>query len=373
MRLKAAQLLYEMSLHISQAKDLSSATMTIARTAYFLFRARNCGLLLASPEGIKEAEAFYPAGESHGKHPHNLIEQAISTRQVSYLEEHRQRVIIAAPIQTARRCYGALWLEFSPVPAAIPTKEDLQSLITQAAFTLERLILLTETQQQAAQLIFAYQQLDSSYDQLLVALMKALDARDRETEGHSVRVAQLAAALGEDMELCKSDLKALERGALLHDLGKIGISDTVLHKPGPLDHTEWESMREHPEIGARIIQEIPALQDALPVIAHHQERWNGSGYPQGLRGEEIPLLARIFAVVDVYDALTSNRPYRNRLHPEEALEYLESNAGILFDPEIVARLGRLIRSNPMLSETGCDNPTKVEFSQPADLFDEFDL
>jgi putative nucleotidyltransferase with HDIG domain len=171
--------------------------------------------------------------------------------------------------------------------------------------------------------------------------MSALDARDRETEGHSTRVSKLAWMLGEELGLTIQPLKALERGALLHDIGKIGISDDILHKSGALTEDEWRIMRIHPDIGARIVEGIPFLQDTLPVIRYHHERWDGSGYPSGLKGEEIPLYARIFAVADVFDALTSSRTYRNKSSPEEALEYMREQAGCLFDPVIVEALSNL--------------------------------
>ncbi len=135
----------------------------------------------------------------------------------------------------------------------------------------------------------------------------------------------------------------MQRGSILHDIGKIGISDSILLKPGALSPEEWESMRLHPDIGARIIEGIPFLQDTLPVIRYHQERWDGSGYPIGLKGQEIPFLARIFAVVDAYDALTNDRPYRKKVPIAQALEFLNAKSGILFDPEIVAAFNALIR------------------------------
>jgi HD-GYP domain-containing protein (c-di-GMP phosphodiesterase class II) len=141
--------------------------------------------------------------------------------------------------------------------------------------------------------------------------------------------------------LNSEQLKALERGALLHDIGKIGVSDTILHKPGKLTDEEWAVMRTHPDIGAHIVNRIPFLQDCMPVVHYHHERWDGSGYPFGLKGDEIPIYARIFAVADVFDALTSNRSYRKRSTPAEAIAYLREQASILFDPEVVEALARL--------------------------------
>jgi putative nucleotidyltransferase with HDIG domain len=171
--------------------------------------------------------------------------------------------------------------------------------------------------------------------------MSALDARDRETEGHSARVSRLTCLLGEAIGLSGQQLKALERGALIHDIGKIGIKDEILHKPGKLTADEWKIMRIHPDIGARIVEGIPFLQDTLPVIRYHHERWDGSGYPLGLKESEIPIQARIFAIADVFDALTSKRAYRDKSSAEEALEYLKEQAGILFDPSIVEALTKI--------------------------------
>jgi putative nucleotidyltransferase with HDIG domain len=147
--------------------------------------------------------------------------------------------------------------------------------------------------------------------------------------------------MGEKLRLTGEQLKALERGALLHDIGKIGISDTILHKPGKLTDDEWKIMRTHPDIGARIVERIPFLQDCMPVVRYHHERWDGSGYPLGLKGPAIPLYARIFAVADVFDALTSKRSYRRRSTPDETLEYLRQHANTLFDSEVVEALALL--------------------------------
>jgi putative nucleotidyltransferase with HDIG domain len=218
---------------------------------------------------------------------------------------------------------------------------NMQTLVNQATIALERSILLSESRQQAKQLEAAYAELEITYDRTLTALMSALDARDRETEGHSTRVSRLACLLGERVGLSSHQLKALERGALLHDIGKIGINDSILHKPGKLTDDEWRIMRIHPDIGARIVEGIPFLQETLPVIRYHHERWDGSGYPVGLRGNASPIQARIFAVADVFDALTSSRTYRKKSSPDEAVEYLREQAGSLFDPTVVETFASL--------------------------------
>ena len=209
----------------------------------------------------------------------------MDSRQAIYLSENEHQAQNAIPIQTMRRCYGALWMEFSEdnEENRHPT-EEIRILINQAAVALERSILLEETRQQTGEIDRAYQSLKSSYEDLLSGLTKALDARDSDTEGHSQRVEELSEQLGIEMGLSWKELQALKRGALLHDIGKIGVPDNILNKPGPLDDIEWDTMRRHPDKGAEIIEEISALKDALPVIKSHQERWDGSGYPEKLAG-----------------------------------------------------------------------------------------
>lgn len=341
------QLLNDLNTKISQVETLGQAASIIANTAYRLTRPRICGLVLYSLDGRKEAEALIPLQTGNISHPYALIQQAMNSRQTIYLAETEPIIQIAIPIFTQRRCYGALWLELAEnQPEDSHPTEEIGAMVRQATIALERLILLKETRSQAKKLIQAYGNLETTYDQTLKALMRALDARDRETEGHSERVANLVVSLGRELGLTKTDLKALTRGSLLHDIGKIGISDNILLKDEALTDEEKEIMRQHPRIGADIIQEIPALNDTLQVIAFHQERWDGNGYPYGLSGKDIPLSARIFAVVDVYDALTTDRPYRQvNLTTEEAAKYLEDQAGIQFDPEVVEAFTRMLDRN----------------------------
>lgn len=187
----------------------------------------------------------------------------------------------------------------------------------------------------------AHMLLERSYDATLIALSRALDLRDRETEGHSVRVANLAVEIGKELGLDEHQLQALWRGGLLHDIGKIGVPDTILQKQTALTPEEWEIMKQHPVWGARILEEIDFLADAVQVVRYHHEAWDGSGYPYGLHGKEIPLLARIFMVADTYDAVTSDRPYRPKRSPDEALEIVRAEAGHRFDPDVVNAFERV--------------------------------
>jgi len=185
------------------------------------------------------------------------------------------------------------------------------------------------------ELAAAYGKISDSYDLTLEALVTALDARECETSNHSQRVVNATLAIADRMGIEGEMREHIARGALLHDIGKIGVPDGVLLKPGRLDEDEWAEMRKHPEIGARILSGIEFLEDAAAIVLAHQERWDGAGYPAGLSGTDIPLGARIFAVADALDAITSDRPYRRGRSFEAAKEEIARHAGTQFDPEVV--------------------------------------
>ena len=174
-------------------------------------------------------------------------------------------------------------------------------------------------------------------DAIIDSFVHALDLREREAEGHTHRVAELTIRFARFFYKDESQLIHIRNGALLHDIGKMGIPESILIKPAPLNEDEWTVMRKHPQYAYDLLSPVVYLHDALDIPMHHHEKWDGSGYPQSLKGEEIPLAARIFAVVDVYDALTSNRPYRSAWAKAKALEYIESLAGSHFDNQVVKR------------------------------------
>ena len=175
----------------------------------------------------------------------------------------------------------------------------------------------------------------NAYDITIEGWARALEMRDMETEGHSRRVTNLTINLARKMGIDERNIEHIRRGALLHDIGKMGIPDHVLFKPGPLNENEWEIMRRHPSYAYDMLSGIKFLSPALDIPYFHQERWNGTGYPLGLKGEDIPLPARIFAVVDVWDALTSTRPYRDKWSYQQTMNYLRDNSDVLFDPGVV--------------------------------------
>jgi putative nucleotidyltransferase with HDIG domain len=210
-----------------------------------------------------------------------------------------------------------------------------------------------------AQLRMQAVRVERSYDATLVALTHALDARDKETEGHSRRVVEYTRLLAEQIGVDGEDLKILCHGALLHDIGKIGVPDAILHKPGPLTEEEWAVMRRHPEIGALMIEDVEYLTEARRILLHHHERWDGRGYPRGLHGLQIPIGARIFAVADTLDAMTQDRPYRRRRSLEEACEEVMRNRGTQFDPDVVGALlavpeNRLLSIGAIRARVGVD-------------------
>jgi putative nucleotidyltransferase with HDIG domain len=185
------------------------------------------------------------------------------------------------------------------------------------------------------QLSMALRDLEESYDYTLEALGGALDAKDAETEGHCQRVTAITILIARIMNVDEEQLRHIARGAFLHDIGKMGIPDQVLRKPGPLTDDERQLMKRHCEIGYTVLKKIPFLRDAAEIVLAHQESYDGSGYPRGLKGEEIPLGARIFAVADTVDAMTSDRPYRKALSIAAARAEVQKFSGSQFDPDVV--------------------------------------
>jgi HD-GYP domain-containing protein (c-di-GMP phosphodiesterase class II) len=218
-----------------------------------------------------------------------------------------------------------------------PAKEwfdYLENLAGQAAIAIDNSMLFNNLQRSNLDLSLAY-------DATILGWSNALDLRDKETEGHSQRVMQMTLQLALQMELSEEELVHVRRGSLLHDIGKMGVADSILLKAGPLTEEEWVSMRNHPLLAYNLLAPIPYLQKALDIPYCHHEKWDGSGYPRGMKGEQIPLPARIFAVADVWDALISDRPYRKAWTKPKALNYIREQAGKHFDPQVVKEFLKL--------------------------------
>ncbi|HEX8228051.1 MAG TPA: PAS domain S-box protein [Chloroflexia bacterium] len=203
-----------------------------------------------------------------------------------------------------------------------------EALAGQTAIAIDNSTLFEDLQRTNMELVVAY-------DTTLQGWSRALDLRDKETEGHTQRVTDMALRLAQGMNVAETDLLQIHRGALLHDIGKMGIPDSILLKPGPLTDEEWEIMRKHPVYAYELLSSVSFLRPALDIPYCHHEKWDGTGYPRGLKGEQIPLSARIFAVVDVYDALSSDRPYRPAWPQYKVLAHIREGAGTHFDPKVV--------------------------------------
>lgn len=203
-----------------------------------------------------------------------------------------------------------------------------------------------------------------AYDETIEGWTRAVDIRDKETEGHSQRVTKLAVALAKAAGVPEDQLQFVRWGALLHDVGKLGIPDAILHKQGPLTEAERALINKHPDFAYQMLAPIEYLRQAIDIPYCHHERWDGNGYPRGLKGEEIPLFARIFSIVDVWDALTSDRPYRSAWRKEVAAQYIQKNAGIYFDPQLVELFWEVIgMSRP---ETWEENSLQTTMERKAD-------
>ena len=232
---------------------------------------------------------------------------------------------------------------------------------------------ITERKHAELELKHTYLALEQAYDATIEGWSKALELRDRETNGHTLRVAETTMRLARIVGIPESDLVHIYRGALLHDIGKMAIPDSILFKPGSLNKEEWQLMRLHPVYAYDMLLPIDYLQASLNIPLCHHEKWDGSGYPQGLRGEQIPIEARLFSVVDVWDALCSERPYHAAWSIEETLNYFRSQSGKQFDPSIVEALFRYLRKTGQVRPDQLPDRLDSEPHPVFDLFEEGDL
>lgn len=230
-------------------------------------------------------------------------------------------------------------LSRQPIPVEKEWNDYFKTLAGQTSLAIENVTLIANEEK-------AYDELNHAYEATIAGWSKALELRDEETKGHSDRVMQMACWLAKRANFPHERMTSLRRGVLLHDIGKMGIPDRILLKPGPLSEDEWKIMRQHPGMAYDLLSMIPYLHDSLEVPYCHHEHWDGSGYPRGLRGKDIPLAARIFSIVDVWDALISDRPYRRGWEPEKIREYILENSEKLFDPELVDLFLPLVEKFP---------------------------
>jgi putative nucleotidyltransferase with HDIG domain len=211
-----------------------------------------------------------------------------------------------------------------------------RALILLAPFVLTVIsYLINERAKLFQKTLVAESELRALNKELVLSFANALDAKSPWTMGHSERVASFALAIAKEMQFNEQDMEMLKIGCLLHDIGKIGTYDVILEKTEPLTEKEWELIKMHPSKGAAILNPVGQLQKVIPIVKYHHERFDGKGYPDGLKGHDIPLLARILCVADSFDAVTANRPYKPAMDKEEAIGYIREQAGTQFDPDIV--------------------------------------
>jgi putative nucleotidyltransferase with HDIG domain len=247
------------------------------------------------------------------------------------------RSILCAPLKLKNEVIGVIFVD-NRVKAGLFQEKDLEMLSAfadQAAISIDNARLFDDLQASNKNLEAANIELETAYEATLNGWVRALDLRDKETEGHTQRVTALTLRLAIHLGVSVDDLVHITRGALLHDIGKMGIPDGILLKPSGLTDEERELMKQHTILAYEMLSRIQFLHKAIDIPYCHHEKWDGSGYPRGLHGEEIPFMARIFSIVDVWDALTSNRPYRKPVDPAEVRQYIREQSGLHFDPQLV--------------------------------------
>jgi PAS domain S-box-containing protein len=320
------QLIGQLSIHAADVLVFDTNTQTFQFASERGFRTQ---VLHQSRLGLGESHAGRVAQERRIITIPNLQEQPGGFHKYPDLTSEQFIGYIGVPLIAKGQIKGVLEI-FHREPLTLSRDEYsfLETLASQSAIAIDNSGLFENLQKSNADLTIAY-------DSTLEGWAKALELRDKETEGHTHRVTDMTSSLARSLNVSENEIMHIYRGALLHDIGKMGVPDSVVLKPGPLTPEEWEIMRRHPQYAFDLLSPIPFLKQSLDIPYCHHERWDGTGYPRKLKGNEIPLAARIFAVVDVWDALTSDRPYRSAWSGERAMEYIQQQSGSHFDPEVV--------------------------------------
>jgi PAS domain S-box-containing protein len=324
----------ELKINAADVLIINPATLTLQYTAGIGFLTSEIRRI-SLPLG--KGQAGLAALERHMIRVSNLSEKNIGSMYENLIASERFVSYAAIPLMAKGEVKGVLEIFHR---SALDLDDDLMSflemLANQAALAIDNAMLFEGMEKVNIELSMAY-------DATIQGWSQALELRDQETQGHSMRVLDLTLRLAAEMGITGQALQDIRRGVLLHDIGKMGIPDSILHKPGPLDDEERKMMRMHPQYAYNMLFPISYLRNALDIPYCHHEKWDGSGYPRGLSGETIPLAARIFSIVDVYDALTSNRPYRDAWSKEKTLEYIREQTGKYFDPHIVEIFFRIVQ------------------------------
>ena len=359
---KTIAALRDVELTITARIDLQEVLRTVLEHITLQTHAEAADILLMNPETQQLTYAAgrgfftnsvqhvrYALGEGYAglaaQNQHTVVISRLSEVPQSFfggidLAAERFTGYLAFPLLVEGQVQGVLEVYQRSTPdLELEHVSFIESMVNQAAIAIDNAAL--------------FRKLTQAYDATIAGWARALELRDYETEGHSERVTEWVVELAQRMGMNGENLAHVRRGALLHDIGKMGIPDQVLLKPGPLTDEEWVIMRQHPMHAYYMLADIDFLRPALDIPYGHHERWDGSGYPRGLRGEEIPLAARIFAVVDVWDALHSSRPYRPQpWEPERIAAYLHEESGRLFDPQVVIEFLAYLREQGELPSGG---------------------
>jgi putative nucleotidyltransferase with HDIG domain len=279
--------------------------------------------------GLSYYLADYPATaavlESRVPYSISADDAAADPAELFVLREMEMQAVLIVPLVVEARSWGLIEIYDARTRVFSGLERHLAEL---AAAQIAALIVGFEHEERAQRL----------YRETLASLSNALEAKDAVTSEHTEEVVRLAVAVAAELDLEIEAVRSIELGAVLHDIGKVRVPESILNKPGPLDEDEWAVMKTHPEVGEHILRPIQSLQPILPIVRHHHERWDGTGYPDGLARRAIPLGARIVAVCDAYRAMTEDRPYRAALSEQEARAQLEEGAGSQFDSECVTAL-----------------------------------
>lgn len=355
--------LYETGEHVRSSLDLQEVLTQIVRDATVMAQGQYGLVCLLEPDsGDLVARSSYDHEKGsvslhHTKMDEWLFHRVVATGKTSVANQKTMRYgpifgsdirdmsIVCVPMTLRSKVNGVIAVLRRSANDGFGKAETklLEELAGQAAMAVEQANLFAKVRAYA-------DELELSYDTTLKALTAALDAKDAATEGHSERVANLTVAIARELQVDEEKLVDIERGALLHDVGKIGVPDAVLRKPRTLTKREWQAMQRHPLLAGLLVSKVGFLEGALPILLYHHERYDGRGYPFGLAGDRIPLEARIFAVVDAYDAMTSDRPYRKAISHEEAVQEIIANAGTQFDPAVVEVFRNVIERVPLVDE-----------------------
>ncbi|MBI4825376.1 MAG: PAS domain S-box protein [Nitrospirae bacterium] len=331
------QVITQLDLDAAAVLLLDEASMTLR---YFASKGFRSAALKHANVRMGESYAGRAAKERHIISIPNLKDEPSAFKTSEHFSKEEFVTYFAVPLIAKGQVKGVLeifkrtlfnaddeWLDF------------FNTVATQGAIAIDDATLFEDLKRSNVDLAIAY-------DSTIEGWARALDLRDKETEGHSRRVTEITISLARELGVKEEDIIHIKRGALLHDIGKMGIPDNILLKPGKLTDEEWRIMKNHPNLAHGMIYPVEYLRPALDIPFSHHEKWDGSGYPNGLKGNEIPLAARIFAIIDVWDALSSDRPYRKAWPKEKIIEYIRSESGIHFDPDIVETFLNLISTIP---------------------------